>query len=176
MVMQRYKIIVEDIKNKINQQVYIQGDKLPTEIELTEIYSTSKSTVRTALKQLVDEGYIYSIHRVGNYINIPSKYNYTLYFDDVEQMAGIDESNIVSIEYLDQAKRQFKDLNMSQNALEVQSIHKSTGIPVAYDVKYIAYNKALTTQTKESAYEKMIDFLSKDILLYHIDKEIRVCQ
>lgn len=172
MGMQRYKVIVEDIRNKINQQVYIHGDKLPTEMELKEIYSTSQSTVRTALKQLSDEGYIYSIHRVGNFINIPNKNKYILYFDEVEQMTGIDQSEILSIEYLDRSVIPIEDLIIKKNALEVRSLFKSSGIPVAYDIKYIAYNKGITTQTKEAAYKKLFDILSKDIILYNIEKEI----
>ena len=56
--MSKYKKVYQDIKKKIEDQVWSTGQALPTENELMEIYSYSKDTIRKALSLLEMEGYI----------------------------------------------------------------------------------------------------------------------
>ena len=56
--MSKYKKVYQDIKKKIEDQVWSTGQALPTETELMEIYSYSKDTIRKALSLLEMDGYI----------------------------------------------------------------------------------------------------------------------
>lgn len=56
--MSKYKKVYQDIKKKIEDQVWSTGQALPTENELMEIYSYSKDTIRKALSLLEIDGYI----------------------------------------------------------------------------------------------------------------------
>lgn len=56
--MSKYKKVYQDIKKKIEDQVWSTGQALPTENELMEIYSYSKDTIRKALSLLEMDGYI----------------------------------------------------------------------------------------------------------------------
>ncbi|HFI0511328.1 TPA: UTRA domain-containing protein [Streptococcus suis] len=56
--MSKYKKVYQDIKKKIENQVWSTGQALPTENELMEIYSYSKDTIRKALSLLEMDGYI----------------------------------------------------------------------------------------------------------------------
>lgn len=56
--MSKYKKVYQDIKKKIEDQVWSTGQTLPTENELMEIYSYSKDTIRKALSLLEMDGYI----------------------------------------------------------------------------------------------------------------------
>lgn len=56
--MSKYKAVYQDIKQKIEEQVWSTGQALPTENELMEIYSYSKDTIRKALSLLEMDGYI----------------------------------------------------------------------------------------------------------------------
>ncbi|HFI0093850.1 TPA: UTRA domain-containing protein [Streptococcus suis] len=56
--MSKYKKVYQDIKKKIEDQVWSTGQPLPTENELMEIYSYSKDTIRKALSLLEMDGYI----------------------------------------------------------------------------------------------------------------------
>ncbi|HFI0000633.1 TPA: UTRA domain-containing protein [Streptococcus suis] len=56
--MSKYKKVYQDIKKKIEDQVWLTGQALPTENELMEIYSYSKDTIRKALSLLEMDGYI----------------------------------------------------------------------------------------------------------------------
>ena len=56
--MSKNKKVYQDIKKKIEDQVWSTGQALPTENELMEIYSYSKDTIRKALSLLEMDGYI----------------------------------------------------------------------------------------------------------------------
>ncbi|PWJ89013.1 GntR family transcriptional regulator [Oceanotoga teriensis] len=64
---QLQQIIVTAIKNKY----FLEGDILPTEIELSEMFKISRPTVRQALKNLVEKGYLYRIKGKGTFVTKP---------------------------------------------------------------------------------------------------------
>ncbi len=64
-----YKDIADTIAKDIMNGKYQAGDKLPSEIALAEIFNTTKSTIRKALKLLVTEGYVHVINQSGYYVN-----------------------------------------------------------------------------------------------------------
>ena len=53
-----YLQVKADIKNRILSKQYMPGDKLPTENELSDQYNVSKITIRKAIQNLSDEGYV----------------------------------------------------------------------------------------------------------------------
>ena len=58
----RFNTIYHDLKNKILDGTYAYESYLPTEMELTKIYSCSRNTVRRALTLLSDEAFLQPIH------------------------------------------------------------------------------------------------------------------
>lgn len=65
----RYSVVYNDIIGKIMSGAYKVGEKLPTEIELTESYGVSRSTVAHAMKDLSDANLIYRVKGRGTYVN-----------------------------------------------------------------------------------------------------------
>ena len=53
-----YHQIVSDLKDQINRREMNNGDKLPTEKWLSEHYKVSRVTVRKALEDLIEQGYL----------------------------------------------------------------------------------------------------------------------
>ena len=66
-----YMQIKENIQHKIEQGVYADGDKLPSERELCEIFSVSRIPVRKALELLESEGLIHSFQGKGSFVKAP---------------------------------------------------------------------------------------------------------
>ncbi len=54
----KFDKIYADLKNKIESQSYVFHEYLPSENELTAIYHCSRSTVRRALAELINRGFI----------------------------------------------------------------------------------------------------------------------
>lgn len=169
-----YRKIVEDIKDKINEGLYQHDDRLPTETELMRIYNTSKATIRKALKALSDEGYVTNIYRIGNFIAQPDKKKFILTFDEAEANSDIDNSEVLSIEYLD-CKLKLKNHIFDNNKnLVIKSLFKSFEMPVAYEIKYIFFEKAMPQDIKKLNFQSIQNILSKQLNLYSIDKKISI--
>lgn len=64
----KYELIIKDIKKAINGGKFLADDKIPSENELSEKYSVSRQTVRKALRELENEGYIYARHGSGTFV------------------------------------------------------------------------------------------------------------
>ena len=64
-----YLQVEADIKNRILSKQYMPGDKLPTENELSAQYNVSKITIRKAIQNLSDEGYVNKVQGKGTFIN-----------------------------------------------------------------------------------------------------------
>lgn len=63
-----YKDILENLKSKIESGYYEEGAMLPKEIELAEMFNSSRQTVRKALDMLKNAGYVYSIKGTGTFV------------------------------------------------------------------------------------------------------------
>lgn len=68
MKMVKYTEIYEYIKNKILNDEYKAGEKLPSENELTTLFDVSRNTVRRAINQLSFEGLVASVHGKGVFV------------------------------------------------------------------------------------------------------------
>lgn len=66
-----YYQVKEDILHKINQGVYKVEDPIPTENELQSIYQVSRITIRRAIQELVQEGYLTTQQGKGTFVSKP---------------------------------------------------------------------------------------------------------
>ncbi|MFC3419015.1 GntR family transcriptional regulator [Salinicoccus hispanicus] len=70
--------VYNDLLTQIHNGFYNIGEKIPTEKELMEKYSISRSPVRDALKRLQNEGYINRIPKNGSIVIASSRVNRTI--------------------------------------------------------------------------------------------------
>ncbi|MCI1858821.1 MAG: GntR family transcriptional regulator [Sporolactobacillus sp.] len=63
-----YEQIYENLRDKINREMYPVGSKLPTEKELTQIYKVSRITIQKAVNLLAAEGLVKRRSGVGTTI------------------------------------------------------------------------------------------------------------
>ena len=52
----QYKLLYEILRKHINDGIYNEGDLLPSENDLCNVYGLTRTTVRQALAALVQEG------------------------------------------------------------------------------------------------------------------------
>lgn len=60
-----YSQIVEIIRGQIEKGEFVKGDLFLTEKKLQEIYQVSRITVRQAINELVNEGYLQCSRGIG---------------------------------------------------------------------------------------------------------------
>lgn len=124
----KYDHIYKDLKEKIETEVYLYQELLPSENTLVKEYECSRNTVRRALSELAAQGYVQPIHGKG-VRNI---------FQPIEQTAftvGEIESFRESAGRNHQAPStrvlQFSELTVDSN------IERKTGFPLGTALYYI---------------------------------------
>ena len=65
----KYQIIFDDIKSHILSGAYSVGEQIPTELALQETYNVSRQTVRKAILELSNEGFLRSEKGSGTYVS-----------------------------------------------------------------------------------------------------------
>lgn len=65
----KYQIILDDIKSNILSGTYSVGEQIPTESALQDTYSVSRQTVRKAILELSNEGFLRSEKGSGTYVS-----------------------------------------------------------------------------------------------------------
>lgn len=63
-----YVRVKEDIKGKIERRIFKEGERIPSFVELAKNYSVSLTTIRQAIGQLVNEGYLETKGSNGTYV------------------------------------------------------------------------------------------------------------
>lgn len=66
--MPKYEQIAQDIRKSIEGGALAPGDRLPTVVELCDLYGVSKITVRKAVEQLAEQGFVSSRRGSGTYV------------------------------------------------------------------------------------------------------------
>lgn len=66
-----YQQMIEDLKDDIISGAYATGDKIPSELELANSYNVSRITVRRAISELCDEGYLIKRQGKGTFVTPP---------------------------------------------------------------------------------------------------------
>lgn len=72
--------VYQTLLNQIHNGFYKEGERIPTEKNLMETFSMSRSPVRDALKRLQNEGYIKRTPRKGSIVLSNSRVNETINF------------------------------------------------------------------------------------------------
>ncbi|XJZ26693.1 GntR family transcriptional regulator [Bacillota bacterium Lsc_1132] len=65
----KYQVIIDDIKSKILSGEYSTDEQIPTESVLQEKYNVSRHTVRKAILELANEGFLRSEKGSGTYVS-----------------------------------------------------------------------------------------------------------
>lgn len=64
----KWKMLADDIRNKIKSGELAAGDKLPSTAQLCRQHSVSEIVIRNAIFALKAEGLVYSVHGVGVFV------------------------------------------------------------------------------------------------------------
>ncbi|PRO65468.1 trehalose operon repressor [Alkalicoccus urumqiensis] len=72
----KYLLIYRQLAEKIQSGGFTAGEKLPSEHELAETYTTSRETIRKALNQLAQNGFIQKVQGKGSIVLEAGKYDF----------------------------------------------------------------------------------------------------
>ena len=82
-----YQQVIDIIKNEINSGAYKAGARIPNEFELAESYKVGRVTVRRAIEELVQQGYLTKRQGKGTFVNAPKLKRKIRQKDDVQRFS-----------------------------------------------------------------------------------------
>ncbi len=138
-----FEEIKDVIKKQIEDGVYKDGDKIPTEMELAKTFSTSRQTVNKALRDLVLDDIIERFPRSGSFVKTKVSQTSILDLkniaDEIVERGNKYTNKLVSLNIIKANEHIAKILHVvkDQEVYISQMIHYENGVPVRFDTRYI---------------------------------------
>lgn len=124
----KYDEIYRKLREKIEQKEYVYQDLMPSENMLTEMFACSRNTVRRAISQLADEGYVQSIHGKGVRIIYQPRQQSEFMLSGIESLKEAAARN----------KKNYTTKVVCFAELTVdEKIHDRTMLPIGSDIYYL---------------------------------------
>lgn len=174
--MVKYIDIANDIRNKIIEQEYTYGQKLPYEYALCTTYHCNKETMKKALEILVQEGLIVRRRGAGTFVKdydpeiITSNFNKGL----TERFKGIKkiESNIIVFEVISSDTDISKKLQIEEGSFVYHIIRQRKLDKKPYSIEIIYMPISIIPELKldhlkNSIYQYIEDILQLKIQSTH---------
>lgn len=167
--------VKEELLNRIKSNKYQHGEQFPTEFELCKEFDVSRTTVRAALQQLTQEGYLVRQQGKGTFVADP-KVSQTLsqtvnkYSDQVAMQGKQATTQLISIQVIPANEFLQNALQVAANS-PIQRIERTRGAngePTQYQISYIPWDVAPGI-TKEHAESSLYTSL-KEQFSVHIAK------
>ncbi|EPR10496.1 GntR family transcriptional regulator [Ruminiclostridium papyrosolvens] len=137
-----YAQLEEYIKKKIKEKVYLPGESLPTERELTELFGVSRMTVRQAVTNLVHQGVLYKTHGKGAFVSkeiIEKKLEIEGFSEDMEKRGLAPSSKILYFEKItpDSQIAQMLQLSENEQVYFINRLRLANDEPMAIEYSYL---------------------------------------
>lgn len=169
-----YTAIYEALRRSIFSGQLQPGDMLPSESQLCAEFGASRETVRKGLKQLDGEGLIFSRPKIGYFVSAPNQSDFTLHFS--EELLGCATQYCDIHGLLPDAGLQEKlQISAERKVIELTQLSRNgLGKPVAYDVKYVPYERAYPSVESEMRYAVLPDITFSKMASYEYYTEVTV--
>ncbi len=165
----KYLQLSEWLRGMIEKGRYSIGERLPSEIELSQMFSLNRNTVRQALLQLVNEGLVEKKNGVGTFVtsSIGGRLRYSL--KNITSLTyefarhGIQsKTHLVSKKIVimtgDLAQKLM--LGGDRRAIQIKRVRYGNGIPLVIERSYLSYreySELLDMEIPESLYRLLIE-------------------
>ncbi|PYY26438.1 Trehalose operon repressor [Paenibacillus illinoisensis] len=182
--------IYEDIAAHIRTGEIEAGSLLPSELDLSESYQTSRETIRKALKMLYEEGYIQKIQGKGSIVLDIRKIDFPIsglvsFKELAKKMGQRARTHVEELEELKVDQALFKTIHfgMGEQVWKIVRVRNVDGERVILDKDYVSQRlvPGLTKEiSNDSIYEYIedqlglsISFAKKEILVEEPTEEDR---
>lgn len=141
--------IKEELLNRIKSKKYKAGEQIPTELEMCKDFNVSRTTVRAALNQLTQEGYLIRQQGKGTYVadqKVSQTLSHTVkrYSDQIAVQGKKADINVVDISVIPANEFLQETLDVPPNAAiqRIERVRRANGEPTQYEIAYIPWEIA----------------------------------
>ena len=139
-----YEQIHQDMLNKIAAKEWVPGQRIPTEMELCEIYNVSRITIRRAMDDLVQSGHLKRLRGKGTFVApeiIENKLVKFYSFSETLKSKGLtEEAEVLTFDLITADRFLANKLKIASPDLPVFKINRLRSVdevPYAVETSYI---------------------------------------
>ena len=174
-----YHQIEEQIRQQIDADILQQGESIPAERLFAEKYGISRMTVRQALNNLVNDGYLYRQKGKGTFVSqkkLAQKLQGLTSFTEEMKERGFEPSNrLIHFEVIAAPARIAKEFALTEHApvYEIKRVRLADGKPMAFETTYIPANLAKGL-TEDIIQKSLYDFIENqlELTIYEAKQEL----
>ncbi|MCY1715173.1 GntR family transcriptional regulator [Caproiciproducens galactitolivorans] len=144
-------IIIDNIKNK----VWTMNSKIPAERELCEMYKVSRITVRQALKELEDEGYLYRKQGKGTFVTgqkfVQRLSQFYSFSEEIAKMGAIPSTKTISFDISEADPLIAEKLQIGSNEMvfAIKRLRLADNEPFGIETSYVVYKYAMELKEED---------------------------
>lgn len=173
----KYMQIMGDLKEQIESGVLLPGDMLPSENNLSSLYGISRMSTRKGLLLLAEKGYIYSVPGKGYFVTEPKYSKHILYFDETDFIKKyVHEVKLFQVDITSPTEEVARELKIPRDkkVILVKNVFYADELPIAYDVKYLPYDKGRPNIEDEIGYATFPEIVTSNFSLFAVKKELKI--
>lgn len=161
-----YHQLEEEIKGAIQSLELVPGEMIPSEKEYTEKYGISRMTVRQAISNLVNGGYLYRQRGKGTFVAEqklePPLQGLTNFTEDMISRGLKPSTRVISFTEVkaDHELAAKLEVEAGTAIFELERVRLADRLPMAYEKLYIPKDHALDL-TEEIAVSAIHDYVEK---------------
>jgi GntR family transcriptional regulator len=140
-----YYQLKEFIKDQIQSGVYKINEVIPSERELSEQFEINRLTVRQAINELVNEGFLYRRRGIGTFVSAPKieqpLTRLTNFSNDMLSRGIVPGARVVSMQVIqaDQYIASKLQIDPGEEVLELVRLRTAEGEPMALEKSSLVY-------------------------------------
>ncbi|MDR2629458.1 MAG: GntR family transcriptional regulator [Spirochaetaceae bacterium] len=141
----KYYQVKKAIVEKINNEEFRIGEMIPSERELIAMFDVSRITVRKAVEELAQEGYLVKVQGKGTFVKDDSRgqslFSLTSCTQDIIRLGMVPTRKVLSAEVIPADKARLRVLNLfpGDEVFKLQRIYCADGEPINYTTTYLPY-------------------------------------
>lgn len=139
----KYYLVKQNMIDKIDNEDFPMDIPIPSERELMELYQVSRITIRRAVDELVNEGYLYKIQGKGTYVKNDEKGSnliaITSCTEDVIRLGMVPSKELVVNETVkaDAKRAKLLEITSDDNVYRIGRILYANQEPLNYTLTYL---------------------------------------
>jgi len=141
--MPKYYIVKRSIIEKIDNEEFQVSEMIPSERELMAMFAVSRITVRKAVEELEQEGYLYKVQGKGTYVkgdqNSQDLFSITSCTQDVLRLGMTPSRKVICAAVISADKKRQRLLNLSaeDKVFQLVRVYFADGEPINYTTTYL---------------------------------------
>ncbi|MEY8643690.1 GntR family transcriptional regulator [Staphylococcus sp. GDX8P114P-2] len=141
-----YKYMMKNIQNLIEEEKLQEGDAIPTESQLSNLYGVSRVTVRRAITELVNEKTLYSVKGSGTYVS-SRKFEHNLFklqgfTEEMQPTSGSIQNEVIEFKLINPTEkiRNILEITSEDKVYNVKRIRHLNGEPLIIENAYLPFS------------------------------------